>query len=284
MTVFPADLKLWLRANGVAQDSPRQSVSGGCISEALCIESPQGALFVKFGQEVPTRFYEAEAEGLDYLHQASNLRVPDVLAYGEHFIVMNYIRSAPHRGDFWEQLARQLAGLHDCQRQQFGFINDNFCGETPQINTLDEDGHRFFAERRLLYQARLAADAGLLGSKEQADIHRLCRRLPELVPEQPASLLHGDLWSGNIHASETGEPVFIDPAVYFGWAETDLAMTRLFGGFPESFYDAYTEVRALESGWRERLEIYQLYPLLNHLNLFGGSYLASVQTILKRFA
>ncbi len=282
--MIPADLEAWFNTNGIDSSKSRQNVSGGCISEALRIDSPQGPLFVKFRQHAPPRFYEAEAEGLDYLHLACNLKVPEVIAYGDRFIVMNFIQPAPHAAHFWEELGHQLALLHACERDQFGFINDNYCGETRQVNTLDVDGHHFFAQCRLLFQARMAWDNGKLEAMDMKAIERICERLPRLIPEQPASLLHGDLWSGNVHVSPEGKPVFIDPAVYFGWAEIDLAMTRLFGGFPERFYQAYQEQRPLERGWEKRLPLYNLYPLLNHLNLFGSGYQASVRDILKRFS
>jgi fructosamine-3-kinase len=145
------------------------------------------------------------------------------------------------------------------------------------------DGHRFFAERRLLYQARLAERRGLLGREQVRQAERLAARLPELIPEQPASLIHGDLWSGNTITDAAGNPALIDPAAYYGWAEAELAMTALFGAFPAGFYQAYAERRTLEPGFRQRFPIYNLYHLFNHLNLFGGGYRGEVLSILRHY-
>lgn len=186
-------------------------------------------------------------------------------------------------GDYWPAFGRRLARLHQQTRPEFGFEHDNYIGSTPQPNPWTADGYAFFAEQRLLYQARLARRQGLLGTAEVKQTERLARRLPELVPEQPASLIHGDLWSGNALADRGGNPALIDPAAHYGWAEAELAMTTLFGGFPEVFYRAYQELNPRPPGLWERFEIYNLYHLLNHLNLFGGGYRAQVTGILRRY-
>ncbi len=146
-----------------------------------------------------------------------------------------------------------------------------------------EDGYAFFAEQRLIYQARLAFDSRLLDERETRRVAALAQRLPELIPEQPASLIHGDLWSGNAVTDSAGGPALIDPAAHYGWAEAELGMTSLFGGFPSRFYEAYDQDRSLQPGWRERLPLYNLYHLLNHLNLFGAGYLGQVRSILSRY-
>ena len=146
------------------------------------------------------------------------------------------------------------------------------------------DGHAFFCDYRLLNQARLAYDNGFLESPWIIFIESICERLTELIPTQPASLLHGDLWSGNLLVNEEGLPALIDPAVYYGWREADIAMTFLFGGFPHDFYNSYNEIWSLESDWRKRVPLYNLYHLLNHLNIFGVSYLEQVQSTISRYA
>jgi len=161
---------------------------------------------------------------------------------------------------------------------------NNFCGATPQPNGWQEDGHDFFAEQRLLYQTRLAYDNGLLESPWVIRVESICERLTEMIPWQQSSLLHGDFWPGNILADEQGDPVLIDPAVYFGWREADIAMSLLFGGLPHEFYKAYDEIWPMESGWRGRVPLYNLYHLLNHLNIFGASYLEQVQHTISRYA
>jgi fructosamine-3-kinase len=177
-----------------------------------------------------------------------------------------------------------LAALHDHTSDKFGFEHDNYCGRTPQPNTWTSDGYQFFKEHRLVYQARLAQHSGLLSTSDLQRVEALSNRLVELVPAQPASLIHGDLWTGNAETGPEGEPALIDPAAHYGWAEAELAMTTLFGSFPPDFYRAYEQTHPLEPGWRSRLPLYNLYHLLNHVNLFGRSYLPQVQRILDRFA
>lgn len=281
---MPKDLESWLSANQYREGAIRTPVSGGCISQAWFIQAKNGKqLFIKYMDDVPERFYESEAEGLDYLGRVGNIQVPEVLGFGQSFIALEYIKPGVQQAGFWQNLGYQLAHLHLVTREQFGFINDNYCGTSIQHNVYDTDGFHFFAQHRLKCQADLAYAAHLLSSREYDQILKIAGRLNQWLPSQPASLLHGDLWSGNVHVSEKGDPVFIDPAVYFSWAEIDIAMTNLFGGFPDRFYQAYQEVRPLEKGWQERLPLYNLYPLLNHLNLFGSGYLESIKTILKRF-
>lgn len=278
------DLQAWLQQQEGNGPDHIEVIEGGCISQAFCVSQGNEHWFIKQKVSAPDHFFEAEAEGLNYLHTSGNVNTPEVLQVGEQYIVMRYIEPSAQRANFWDLLAEQLALLHDCTRLEFGFFNDNFCGETPQINTFSSSGFHFYRENRFRFQAQRALAARLLEAKDYQDVLSIADRLPQLVPQQPASLLHGDLWSGNVHVSDEGEPVFIDPAVYFGWAESDLAMTSLFGGFPERFYDVYLATRALEPGWRERIPIYNLYHLLNHLNLFGEGYFPAVRKILDRFA
>ncbi len=281
---MPQELDNWLQQNGFSDLTHHLGSSGGA-GQSRVVENDTGTrVFIKYRDVSPAGFYEAEAEGLDYLRLACNLLIPEVRAVGRCFIAMDYIAPAPHTAYFWETLGHQLAYLHNCTRENFGFVHDNYCGDALQVNGFMSDGYQFFAEQRLLFQGDMARLDGRLSSTELRQLEAICTKLHNLVPQQPASLLHGDLWSGNVHVSSRGEPVFIDPAVYFAWGEIDLAMTQLFGGFPENFYAAYNEIRALENGWRERLDLYNLYPLLNHLNLFGLGYLDPVKAILKRYA
>lgn len=279
------DLEAWLTNQGFRDSGRFRSVEGGCISQAFRLETATHNLFIKQKVPAPKSFFEAEAEGLSYLSRTCNVHTPEVLAYGQSFIVMNYIAAGTQGPRFWEILAQQLATLHECMRDEFGFVNDNYIGETPQVNTFCSDGYAFFAEQRLQYQARRALASGTLEERDYQDVLRVAGRLGKWVPEQRASLLHGDLWSGNVYVNEAGEPVFIDPAVHYGWAESELAMTCLFGGFPERFYRAYAECRPdLAPDWKARVPLYNLYHLLNHLNLFGRGYYGAVRDVLKHFA
>ena len=211
-------------------------------------------------------------------------RVPVPYLAGAEFLLLEDLDPAVPSNDYWENFGRQLAALHSHIGQNFGFEDDNFIGSTPQPNPWTANGHEFFAEHRLGYQAELALQQGLINREDFRAVLAVAADLPQLVPEQPASLIHGDLWSGNAVTGSTGEPALIDPAAYYGWAEAELGMTNLFGGFPEKFYRSYEEARSLDGGWRGRLPIYNLYHLLNHVNLFGAGYLGQVRSILQRFS
>jgi fructosamine-3-kinase len=233
--------------------------------------------------------FEREAEGLAALQSGSASgaepfpRVPLAYCYGNSFLLLEDLKPAPPGENYWEQFGRQLAHLHQITSPQFGFDHDNYIGSTPQRNPWVDNGFDFFSEYRLRFQARLAQRNELLDVYDVRQVEAICQRLPELIPSQPASLLHGDLWSGNAITDSKGAPAIIDPAVYYGWSEAELAMTSLFGGFPETFYEAYQEEHPLEPGYRQRFPIYNLYHLLNHLNLFGTGYLSQVRSILHRF-
>jgi len=267
---------------GIAHDEP---LGGGCISDTRRLRCTDGRSLVgKQNPRAPSDCFAAEAAGLRALAVDGAPRVPAVIAVGEHWILLEDLTPGQRRKDYWPCFGRQLARLHQTHGPHFGFSCDNYCGDTPQRNPACDDGHLFFAEHRLRFQAHLARERGRLDRDGVAAVERVCERLKDLVPDQPPSLLHGDLWSGNAHVAPDGGPALIDPAAYWGWAEAELGMTALFGGFPESFYAGYQDVRPLASGWRERLPIYKLYHLLNHLNIFGGGYRAQALAICQRFA
>jgi protein-ribulosamine 3-kinase len=281
---IPGQVRSWLADHGHGELSSWREVGGGCIHHgARLITSSGASFFLKQNRSVPPDLFAREAEGLEALKGTGGPAVPAPLLVGESFLLLEDLKPAAPRRGYWEDFGRQLAGLHLHTADRFGFEHDNYIGSTPQPNGWLEDGHRFFAERRLVFQAALAERKGLLARADAEGVEQLALRLQELVPAQPASLLHGDLWSGNALADSTGSPALIDPAAYYGWAEADLAMTALFGGFPESFYRAYQEARPLEEGWRQRFPIYNLYHLLNHLNLFGTGYLGQVKEVLRMY-
>jgi protein-ribulosamine 3-kinase len=273
-----------------------KGLGGGCIADAAVASFADGSrVFVKRAAGLPGMF-EREAEGLRALGATETIRVPRVMAVSREALVLEMIEAAPRRGGFFEDFGRRFAALHASRGKTFGFPHDNYIGSTPQINEpLDgpweraapEDGSHwpeFFLERRLGYQARLAAERGH-GEELARLLDRATPRILELLGEaiEPPSLLHGDLWGGNYIVDERGEACLIDPAVYYGHREADLAMTRLFGGFESAFYAAYEEVSPLAPGHQERLAIYQLYHVLNHFNLFGGGYYDQSRRILKRY-
>ncbi len=261
-------------------------VSGGDISAAWRLDVHDGALFIKTGPPSAAEMFAAEVEGLIEIAQTKTIAVPQLLASGQSdtgvFLALEWFdmeradTAAEHR------LGEQLANLHRSTEARFGWRRDNTIGLTPQINTWNEDWVEFFREHRLAFQLALAAHNGFGGELQETGA-RLLKRLPVYFEqEQPAaSLLHGDLWGGN-WACCNGRPVIFDPAVYYGDRETDLAMTRLFGGFGRDFYDAYESVWPLRDGYRERQHLYQLYHVLNHLNLFGSAYLGGALELIKK--
>lgn len=273
-------------------------VGGGCIADARIAEfADGGSVFVKTAAGSPDMF-EREAEGLEALAAADAIRVPRVLAVDSGALVLEHIEQAPRKAGFFEAFGRRFARLHRHRGPASGFAHDNYIGATPQPNRpLDgpwtENGEAgdgsdwpgFFMERRLRFQANLAAERGhgneLLRLLDRSE-DRLYSMLDEAI--EPPSVLHGDLWGGNYITDEAGEPCLIDPAVYYGHREADLAMTRLFGGFDAAFYRAYEETFPMSPGHAERLPVYQLYHLLNHLNLFGSGYYAQCERILLHYA
>ncbi len=226
----------------------------------------------------------AEAEGLSALSASKTVSIPAVHTARRQELLMQWISHGQSSETGWQQLGCQLASLHEPPQACFGFSCDTYCGPTLQPNPATLDGYEFFSQQRLLCQGQMARDNGLLTANDARAMERLAQRLPELVPSQPPALLHGDLWRGNVVFDEEGLPWLIDPACYWGWPEADLAMTTLFGGFSEGFYGAYCDSRSLDSGWRERLPIYNLYHLLNHLNIFGDSYLGQYREVMASFS
>jgi fructosamine-3-kinase len=261
------------------------AVAGGCINECLRWESSEGSLFVKVAPAGRLSMFEAEAKGLGELAAAGACRVPRVLGSGtvagSAFLALEWIdfRSTSARAEVL--LGEQLAMQHRVTAPRFGWSRDNRIGSTDQHNDWDADWAHFYAERRLRYQLDLADRNGHGG--RLTDRGRLvCERLGAFFASyRPVpSLLHGDLWGGNWAATPSGQPVIFDPAVYFGDREADIAMTRLFGGFGPSFYAAYERSWPLDQGAWTRLPLYNLYHVLNHLNLFGGGYRAQAERMI----
>lgn len=258
-------------------------VAGGSINHCYRARTEAGeTVFVKENADAPADFFAAEASGLRALADAG-APVPRVLDWNRDCLMLEWVDGGRPAKEAMASLGRIVAAMHETHGPSFGFERDNYCGLTPQLNHRHDDPWTFFAECRLLPQGRWARDRGLLDGRAMERLEALCERLPELIPWQPPSLIHGDLWAGNMMFDERGEPLLIDPAASWSPAEADLAMTRLFGGFDAAFYRAYHERRPLEPGFEERVPIYNLYHLLNHLNLFGGSYRASVIDILRRY-
>lgn len=263
-------------------------VAGGSINDAFRLHTNAGEFFVKTNtaDRYPSPF-ASEERGLGILRQAGVLRVPEVLAQGEvdgtTFLLLEFIAQEEEDRDFQARFGRALARLHRNTSSSFGLDHDNYIGLLPQVNTPHKDWVEFLVQCRLEPLVKMARDNGRIQPGDTIRFERLYARLPALLPPEMPALLHGDLWKHNFLASANGEPVLIDPAVYYGHREMDLAMTLLFGGFDREFYDAYNNEEPLVPGWEERVELCNLYPLLVHLNLFGGSYADRVGSVLRKY-
>ena len=267
--------------------APGPSIAGGSINRCYRWPAASGAMFVKVGARTAQAAFAAEADGLRELREAQLLRVPRVLATGvagaAAFLALEWIERGPASEDCERRLGEGLAALHSVSAPRFGWWRDNTIGRTPQANAWSADWVDFFRERRLRPQLALVVQHGFAGLLAER-LERLLAALPALLAGHAprASLLHGDLWGGNWLASAAGEPVLFDPAVYYGDRETDLAMTRLFGGFGAAFYRAYEAAAPLPAGAAVREELYNLYHVLNHANLFGGGYAHQAGELIDR--
>lgn len=284
--MIPTQIQDWCKDNGFGKITSIQQVAGGCINQGARIFTTSGeTFFIKTNPKAPQKMFARETEGLRALQTQDGPAVPKVHTFDKDFILMEDLAPAPACRDYWPSFGRRLATLHLLHTSpKFGFEHDNYIGSTPQPNSWNEDGYIFFRQNRLMYQVDLAREGGFLNADDYKRLEFIARRLTDLIPDQSPSLIHGDLWSGNVITDRKGQPALIDPAVHYGWAEAELGMTALFGGFPEAFYNAYQEIRPLITGWQGRLPIYNLYHLLNHINLFGGGYLAQVRAILQKYS
>jgi fructosamine-3-kinase len=277
------------RALGSPPSGARR-LSGGDINDAFEVRLADArTVFVKTNARAAPEMFPAEARGLAFLAEAKAVRVPEVLAVSSpgdpvNFLALELVRSKAPTRNYDETLGRGLAALHRFGAPTFGLDHDNFIGSLPQSNRAHERFSEFFEKERLAPQLERAVTQGRAGAGMRRGFERLFARLPELVgPDEPPSRLHGDLWGGNLHTDETGAPCLIDPAVYGGHREIDLAMMRLFGGFGERVFESYAEAFPLSPGAGERVSLFQLYPLMVHVNLFGGGYAGQVESILARY-
>ena len=262
-------------------------VSGGSINDSFKLATDAGHFFIKMNSasQYPGMF-EAEVKGLELLEAPGVIRIPrPVLCtkYGDNaYLIMEFIDEGGEGGNSWKKFGKQLADMHRQSHSGFGLDHQNYIGSLEQSNNLKNTWAEFFAAERIEPQLKLATS--YFSASERQLFEGLLSRVDQLVPVEPPSLVHGDLWSGNYLFDEQAEPVLIDPAVYFGHREMDIGMMQLFGGFSPDLFAAYNEHYPLESGWRERVDLHNLYPLLVHVNLFGSSYASQVRSILKKFS
>lgn len=262
----------------------QQPLSGGCIGTSYKLQTTSEKLF--FLKQYKKRgMTQAEAFGLQELQESGAVRVPKVFTHTDKYLILEYIESAPKVRNFQPLMGQQFAKLHKVKKGFFGLSEDNFLGESDQKNNKSNNWCNFFTENRLDFQISLAKRQGLADKSLLTTYQTLKEIIPQILvgSEEEPSLLHGDLWGGNYMVSELGEPVFIDPAIYYGHREADLAMTSLFGGFDSSFYDAYQKEYPLKEGWQKRQDLYKLYHILNHLNLFGQSYYSQALSLMHSY-
>ncbi|MGC6430996.1 MAG: fructosamine kinase family protein [Jejuia sp.] len=264
------------------------SISGGDISKAYKISTTNSDYFLKINnaQNALTMF-QTEAYGLQTIGKTCTIKTPEVIAYDmfedSAFLLLEFIESKSPTSEGFRLLATQLAQLHQCTSESFGLDKDNFIGRLPQPNKQHKTWTDFYTCERLQLQLEMAKQKGFLQEFEFPSTELIKNRLQPLFKNIKPSLLHGDLWSGNYLISKDGEPYLIDPAVYYGHSEVDIAISKLFGGFGETFYEAYWSILPPDEHTSARIDIYQLYYLLVHLNMFGRSYYGSVSSILKRY-
>lgn len=263
------------------------SVGGGSIADSQKIRTESGKeYFVKFYSRNGSNILQNEVNGLIEIQKSEAIKIPKVIFHDDEILILEFIPTGRKNKNFSELFGRQLAAMHQYSSDKYGFYEDNFIGANPQQNLPRQNNWvEFYWENRLLYQFKLAEKNGYVDSdfrKLFGEFESSFRKLVEGTEENP-SLIHGDLWGGNYLVDENGNPVLIDPAVYYAHREAELGMTILFGGFDSDFFNAYNEAYPLIEGWNDRLDIYKLYHVMNHLNLFGTGYLSQTFSIIKSY-
>ena len=255
-----------------------QPVSGGCINNATKIITNYGNFFLKWNINASEKMFDTEVKGLELLRKSKTIYIPKLIAYDYNYLMMECIEKEPPSNILWEEFGRDLSELHKVSNINFGLDHNNFIGSLPQDNKQQLIWSDFFINQRIIPQLSM----GDFSSEIIKDFDKVFLKIDALFPDEPSSLLHGDLWNGNF-IFLNNKTALIDPAVYFGSREMDIAMSKLFGGFHDQFYSSYNENYPLSEGWQDRIDICNLYPLLVHVNLFGGGYYSQVKTILNRF-
>ncbi len=264
-------------------------VSGGDINEAFKVVTDSNTFFAKVNSNpVSEDMFEKEAAGLKLLKDRAKINVPEVISTGtienKSYLILNWIKQGNSTAHTDESIASQLAVLHKTTNDAFGLVYDNYIGTLIQNNTANHNWLEFYFTNRIEYQLRLAIDSYLMQNKYIKKTEMMFSRLESDYPEVVPSLLHGDLWSGNYMIDNKGEAVFIDPAVYYGYREMDIAMMKLFGGFSADVFLIYDRLFPLDYDWQSRIRFHQLYYILVHVNLFGGGYVSSAQNIIDYYS
>jgi len=268
--------------------SKKTPVSGGSINKTYIVETSKGNFFVKENDALTyPNMFEAEAKGIELIYSTNTILTPKIIATGNigssSFLILDVVHQGRKTEKSWTSLGNGLANLHRNSNSKFGLIHNNYIGSLTQVNTLTNNWKDFYANYRIKPMVKMAFENNLFNTKFQTNFNNLYNELDSIFPEEPAALLHGDLWNGNFMINNKEQAVLIDPATYYGHREMDLGMTLLFGGFQPTFYNSYNDIFPLEKGWKTRVSITQLYPLLVHANLFGGGYINSVLDIIRKF-
>ncbi len=261
----------------------QEALHGGDINQAVKLEMDSGErYFLKWNTYTPADMFEKEALGLELLASAgSELQIPEVIGFGDTFLLLEYIEESNTGNSF--EFGVQLAKMHRKSNELFGLDDSNYIGRLPQSNKYHADWLEFFMRERLEPQIKTAIDSGKLPKRYSSIFERVMNYTYVVFPDEPPALLHGDLWAGNYMFTVDGRISIYDPAVYFGHREMDIAMTKLFGGFSQDFYNGYNEEYPLKKGYEDRLKLCNLYPVLVHVNLFGGGYIGKAEALLKQF-
>lgn len=263
-------------------------VHGGSINQSYLLKASGKSFFVKLNRRSDNHlFFDCEKSGLELLSQHSSFNIPKVYSIYSNSelgaLIMEFVESAQAAPGFWEDFGRKLAKMHQTTSPGFGLDQDNFIGSLPQANEQRQSWCEFFMEQRIEKQYQLAREQNYLDDDFGRDLNKLYPKLTELIPEEPPALLHGDLWSGNFKVAGDGYASIFDPAVYYGHREVDLAMMHLFGGFDKRLFAAYHEIFPLEASWESRIDLFNIYPLMVHVNLFGGSYVSRARQVLRKY-
>lgn len=292
--MLPYDLKISVES--ILTDSHEKpcliseirTIGGGCINEAFSLKTNVGKFFIKYNSAAKfPGMFEKEAAGLKLLASTGTIAIPGVIKSNTpgnySYLLLQHMETGVAGKNFWHDFGTKLADLHRNTRDYFGLEHDNYIGSLVQKNTPHTDFFSFFISERIEPQLKEARNKGAFSLGETRYFDSLFNSLHNIIPVEKPALVHGDLWNGNFMITANGSPCLIDPAVYFGHREADIAMTQLFGGFQPEFYHAYNQAWPMEKGWQKRIDIFNLYPLLVHVNLFGGSYASQVLQIIRQF-
>lgn len=289
--MIPNSVKEQIQQATNLQVKSARSISGGSINQAAKIKLTNGQnCFLKWNTTADPRMFSVEEKGLNLLASADTaIKIPAVITTGQTnentgYLLEEFIEEGAPKPNSAADFGRNLAQLHKHHEEQYGLDHHNYIGRLPQSNTWHKNWVDFFIHERMEPQLKMATDSGKLGSDTIAHFEAMFKKLTDIFPDEPPSLLHGDLWGGNYFFDNNGQATIFDPAVYYGHREIEIAFTHLFGGFPGHFYNAYEESYPLAPGFSQRKDIHNLYPLLVHTNLFGGNYARQVGGIVRQFS